>query len=293
MSAAETARRAAAAAGDRSGRPVAAPPVAERIGAILTRGERPPRPGPLTASLAFGWRAMLKIKYVPEQLSDVTVFPIIMVLMFTYLFGGALAGSPGEYLQYLLPGILVTGVVMTTMYTGATVNADIATGVFDRFRTLPVWRPAALVGLLLGDVVRYLLAAATMLAVGTAIGFRPAGGVTGVLAGVGLLAVFAVAFSWVWTLLGLLLRTPRSVMGVSLLVIFPLTFLSNVFVDPATMPGPLRAFVAVNPITHVVAAVRGLMGGVPDGGEVGWVLTASAVLVAVFGPLAMRRYDRR
>ena len=232
-------------------------PSAEALATVLAPGAPPPRPSALSASLTFGWRAMLKIKHVPEQLFDVTAFPIIMTLMFTYLFGGALAGSPREYLQFLLPGIMVTSVVMITMYTGVGLNTDIEKGVFDRFRTLPVWRPAALVGMIFGDVLRYVLAAVVILAVGLVLGFRPGGGVLGVLAGIGLLVVFSFAFSWVWTLFGLILRSEKSVMGVSMMVLFPLTFLSNVFVDPSTMPGWLQAFVKVNPITHLVAAVRG------------------------------------
>src|ERR1044071_4389806 len=159
-------------------------PSAEVLAAVLAPGERPPRPGALSASLTFGWRAMLKIKHVPEQLFDVTAFPIIMVLMFTYLFGGALAGSPRDYLQFFLPGIMVTSVVMITMYTGVGLNTDIEKGVFDRFRTLPLWRPAALVGMIFGDVLRYILAATTIMVVGLILGFRPAGGAPGVVAGV-------------------------------------------------------------------------------------------------------------
>ena len=200
----------------------------------------------------FGWRALLKIKHVPEQLFDVTAFPIIMVLMFTYLFGGAIGGTPRDYLQFFLPGIMVTSVVMITMYTGVGLNTDIEKGVFDRFRTLPVWRPSALVGMIFGDVLRYVLAALVILGVGLVLGFRPEGGVVGVLAGVGLLVVFSFAFSWVWTMFGLVLRSEKSVMGVSMLVLFPLTFASNIFVDPATMPGWLRRFVEVNPISHLV-----------------------------------------
>ena len=132
------------------------------------------------ASLTFGWRAMLKIKHVPEQLFDVTAFPIMMVLMYTYLFGGALAGSPSEYIQYLLPGILVMSVSIITMYTGLAVNIDIEKGVFDRFRSLPIWRPSTMVGYLLGDAVRYLLASIVMLTVGLIMGFRPDGGFPGV-----------------------------------------------------------------------------------------------------------------
>jgi ABC-2 type transport system permease protein len=268
-------------------------PSAETLGAVLAPGARPPRPSALSASVTFGWRAMLKIKHVPEQLFDVTAFPIIMTLMFTYLFGGALAGSTTEYLQFLLPGIMVTSVVMITMYTGVGLNTDIEKGVFDRFRTLPVWRPSALVGMIFGDVLRYILAATVILTVGLILGFRPGGGVVGVLAGIGLLVVFSFAFSWVWTMFGLILRSEKSVMGVSMLVLFPLTFLSNVFVEPSTMPGWLQAFVKVNPITHLVAAVRSTMSGAPDAGAITWVVASSAVFVAVFGALTMYRYNRR
>jgi ABC-2 type transport system permease protein len=268
-------------------------PAPEAIGAVLAPGSRPARPSALSASLTFGWRAVLKIKHVPEQLFDVTAFPVIMVLMFTYLFGGALAGSPREYLQFLLPGIMVTSVVMITMYTGVGVNTDIEKGVFDRFRTLPIWRPAALVGAIFGDLLRYVLAATTIILVGLVLGFRPAGGVLGVLAGVGLLVVFSFAFSWIWTMFGLFLRSEKSVMGVSMLVLFPLTFLSNVFVSPKTMPGWLQGFVAANPITHLVAGVRSLMAGRPDTGEIIWVLVAGAVITAVFGTLTMRLYNRK
>jgi ABC-2 type transport system permease protein len=268
-------------------------PAADTLGAVLASGEQPPRPSALSASITFGWRAMLKIKHVPEQLFDVTAFPLMMTLMFTYLFGGALAGSTTDYLQYLLPGIMVTSVIMITMYTGVGLKTDIEKGVFDRFRTLPVWRPAALVGAVLGDVLRYVMASTTIFVVGLVMGFRPAGGVLGVLAGVGLLVVFSFAFSWIWTFLGLVMRTEKSVMGVSMLVLFPLTFLSNVFVEPSTMPGWLQVFVDVNPITHLVAAVRGLMSGVIDTGEVAWVLVAGAAILAVFGALTMYRYNRK
>jgi ABC-2 type transport system permease protein len=129
--------------------------------------------------------------------------------------------------------------------------------------------------------------------VGLVLGFRPGGGVLGVLAGIGLLIVFSFAFSWIWTMFGLFLRSEKSVMGVSMLVLFPLTFLSNVFVQPTTMPGWLQAFVGVNPITHLVAAVRSVMAGSPDTGEITWVLVSSAVVVAIFGTLTMRLYNRK
>lgn len=270
-----------------------APVSAESLAALLVSGERPPRPSALSASLTFGWRAVLKIKHVPEQLFDVTAFPIMMVLMYTYLFGGALAGSPKEYIQFLLPGILVMSVVMITMYTGVSVNTDIEKGVFDRFRSLPIWRPSTMVGYLLGDALRYTIASLVMLTVGMIIGYRPDGGVGGVLAGVALLVVFSFAFSWVWTMFGLLLRSEKSVMGVSMMMLFPLTFLSNIFVDPKTMPGWLQAFVNNSPITHLSSAVRELMAGDWPADEIAWSLGWAGLFVLVFGPITMRLYNRK
>lgn len=268
-------------------------PTADDLAALLVNKERPPRPSALSASMTFGWRAMLKIKHVPEQLFDVTVFPVMMVLMYAYLFGGALAGSVSEYIQFLLPGVMVMSVVMITMYSGVAVNTDIAKGVFDRFRTLPIWRPAPMVGYLLGDVVRYVIAAIVILGVGLAIGYRPDGGVLGIAAGVLLLLVFSFSFSWIWTMFGLMLRTEKSVMGVSMMVIMPLTFLSNVFVDPKTMPGWLQAFVNNSPVSELASAVRELMAGNWPAHDIAVTLGWSVALVLVFGTWTMRLYNRK
>jgi ABC-2 type transport system permease protein len=269
----------------------AAQPIAEQaLRDTLAVRERPSTTTALSASLTFGWRALLKIKHIPEQLFDVTMFPIMFLLLFTYLFGGALAGSTGEYLQFVLPGILVMTVTMITMYTGSTLNTDITKGVFDRFRSLPIWQPSVLVGALLGDAVRYSLASIVIVVLGVALGFRPDAGLHGVLAAFGLLLVFCFALSWIWTLFGLLMRKPESVMYAAMMVLFPLTFMSNILVDPATMPGWLQAFVGVNPISHLVTATRGLMHGSVTAAEIGIVLAMSAALVAVFGPLTMRRF---
>jgi len=249
-----------------------------------------PRPGPVSASLTHGWRALLKIKHIPEQLLDATLYPVIFTLMFTYLFGGALAGSTGDYLQFFLPGVMVMNVVMITMYTGGALNTDVAKGIFDRFRTLPVWRPSVLVGALLADALRYAVAAGIVLALGVALGYRPQAGVLGVLGAIALLLIFSFSLSWIWTMLGLILRTEKSVMGVSMMVLFPLAFISNIIVDPATMPSGLQVAVDLNPITHLVTAVRGLMDASGTLGQVGLVLGISAALVAVFGPVTMRLY---
>ena len=258
----------------------------------LAATARPPRAGAASAAITFGWRGMLKVKHVPEQLLDVTITPVMFVLMFTYLFGGAIAGSTGEYLDYILPGILVMSVLFTTVYSGIALNTDLTKGVVDRFRSLPIWRPAPLVGALLGDSVRYVLAGTVIILLGVALGFRPEAGVPGVVAALGLVVVFAFGLSWVFTTLGLIMRSPNAVMNAGFMGIFPLTFLSNVFVDPATLPAGLEAFVDVNPISILATASRGLMEGNADAGDIGIVLAAAAVLTAVFAPLTTRLYRR-
>lgn len=261
--------------------------------AALGAGERPPRANALSSSLTFGWRALLKIKHVPEQLFDVTMFPILFTLMFTFVFGGAISGSTGEYLQYALPGILTQTVVFITMYTGLTINTDIDKGVFDRFRSLPVWRASLLVGALLGDTLRYGLASFMVLIVGVLIGYRAPGGIVGVLLAVLLLLVFCFSLSWLWLIVGLKVRSPNAVMGTSMMVLFPLTFVSSVFAPPETMPGWLEAFVEVNPVTLLCEAARGLMDDVPDGGDILVVLVLSAAITAVFAPIALRLYNTK
>ncbi len=263
---------------------------AATLRAALSTRTRPPRPGPLSASLTFGWRAIRKIRHVPMQLFDVTMFPIMFTLIFTFLFGGALAGSPREYLQVLLPGILVMTVTMITVYTGMALNTDIHKGVFDRFRSLPIWRPAVLAGMMLADAARYTMAAAVVIALGIVLGFRPGGGPLGVVAAVALLIVFSSSLSWIWSSIGMKMQTPETVMQMSMTVLFPLTFASNVFVDPDTMPGWLQAFVKVNPISHVTTACRELMHGSIETGAIGWVLLWSAGLTLVFAPLTLRLY---
>ena len=270
----------------------ATPADAAAVRRAIASGERPARPGPLSQAVTFGWRGMLKVRHVPEQLLDVTVTPVMFVLMFTYLFGGAIAGSTQQYLQYLLPGILVMSVLFTTVYAGIALNTDLTKGVVDRFRSMPVWRPAPLVGSLLGDAVRYVIAGTVIIGLGLLLGFRPEGGAVGVVAALGLVVVFSFGLSWVFAVLGLLLRSPNAVMNAGFMGIFPLTFLSNVFVDPATLPGPLEAFVEVNPISTLASASRGLMAGSADASDIVTVLVVAAVLAAVFAPLTTVLYRR-
>jgi len=256
----------------------------------LATTPRPPRASALAATLSFGWRGMLKVKHVPEQLLDVTITPVMFVLMFTYLFGGAIAGSTGEYLDYILPGILVMSVLFTTVYSGVALNTDLTKGVVDRFRSLPIWRPAPLVGALLGDSVRYLVAGTVIVVLGVILGYRPGAGVGGVIAALALVIAFAFGLSWVFTTLGLLLRSPQAVMNAGFMGIFPVTFLSNVFVDPDTLPSGLEAFVNANPVSILATCSRGLMEGNADGGDIAIVLGTAVALTAIFAPLTLRLY---
>jgi len=269
------------------------PADAAAVRSAIASTPRPPAPGRLSAALTFGWRGMLKIKHVPEQLLDVTVTPVMFVLLFTYLFGGAVAGSTAQYRDYLIPGILVMSVLFTTVYSGISLNTDVTKGVVDRFRSLPIWRPAPLVGSLLGDSVRYLLAGTVIIVLGVALGYRPGAGVLGVIEALLLVVVFSFGLSWVFTTLGMLLRSPNAVMNAGFMAIFPLTFLSNVFVDPSTLPGPLEAFVNVNPISTLATASRGLMEGDVAGSDIIVVLAVAAALTAVFAPLTTRLYRSR
>jgi len=236
---------------------------------------------------------MLKVKHVPEQLLDVTITPVMFVVMFTYIFGGAIAGSTAEYLDYILPGILVMSVLFTTVYSGVALNTDLTKGVVDRFRSLPIWRSAPLVGSLLGDSVRYLVGGTVIIVLGLILGYRPDAGIVGVLAALGLVIVFSFGLSWVFMTIGLVLRSPSAVLNAGFMGIFPLTFLSNVFVKPETLPSGLEAFVNVNPISVLADASRGLMAGNAATADIAIVLGVAAGLTAVFAPLTTRLYRSR
>lgn len=261
--------------------------------AALASTPRPDRPSALSAALTFGWRGMLKIKHVPEQLIDATMTPVLFTLMFTFMFGGAIAGSTDEYLRFILPGILVMSVLFTTVYSGVALSTDASKGVTDRFRSLPVWRPAPLVGAVLGDTVRYLCAGTVVIAVGLALGYRPEAGPVGVVWALLLVVAFAFGLAWVFTTAGLLLRTPSAVMNGGFMVLFPLTFLSNAFVAPETLPDWLEAVVDANPVSHLVTAARGLMDDTVTRGQVSLVLATAVALTAVFAPLTTRLYGGR
>ena len=262
------------------------------VHSVLAAGPTPAAPSALSTVLTLAWRAMLKIKHVPFQLFDVVITPIMFTLLFTYIFGGALAGSPREYIQYLLPGILVQTIVFITVYTGVGLNTDIQKGLYDRFRSLPMWQPSPLFGALLGDVFRYSLAGAIIIVVGFIIGFRPAGGFMALVWSMLLILVFCFALSWLWIIVGMLMKTPETVMTMSFVFLMPLTFASDIFVRLETMPGWLQAVVGRNPVTLLARATRGLMHGNVVMSDVWWVLISSALITAIAVPIAMRLYYR-
>ena len=254
--------------------------------------ETPQPAGAFANTMTFAWRALLKIKHTPEQLFDVVITPIMFTVLFTFMFGGALAGSPREYLQFLLPGILVQTVTFTTIYTGFTLNTDIGRGIYDRFRSMPLWQPAPLVGAMAGDVVRYTVSSTIVVLVGLVLGYRPATGIMGIVLAILLLDLAAFGIGWVFTTLALWVSTPGTVMTLSWVVMMPLTFASNIYVDPATMPGWLQSFVAVNPIALIVTAVRGILAGAPSMQDIALSLVAPGLITVLCAPVAMALYRR-
>jgi len=244
-------------------------------------------------SLTMAYRGLLKIKHNPEQLFDVVIQPIIFTFMFTYIFGGAISGDVKSYLPIIIPGILVQTVITTSIVTGTQLREDMDKGVFDRFKSLPIARIAPLSGALIADIVRYLIATSITFAVGIAMGYRPGGGVVGVVCAALLVMVCAFAISWIFALMGVLMSKASAVQGVSMMILFPLTFMSNAFVPADTMPGWMQAFVNVNPVSHLVTAVRELANDGHFGIHAVWALLGAAVIVAVMAPLTVRTYMRK
>jgi ABC-2 type transport system permease protein len=272
--------------------PAEAPALQEPVLRKALASTHPKRASAFSATLTFGWRGMLKVKHVPEQLIDVTITPVMFTLLFIYLFGGAIAGSTSAYRDFILPGVLVVAVLFTTVYSGVAINTDVTKGVVDRFRSLPIWPSAPLLGALIGDMVRYLVAATVIIVLGLILGFRPDNGVPGVIAAVGLVVLFSFGLSWVFTSLGLVMRSPNATINAGFISIFPLTFLSNVYVEPSTLPAGLEAFVNANPISHLTSACRGLMDGSLQAENLIVVLGTTALLTAIFLPLTTYLYRR-
>lgn len=260
----------------------------------VAASEQGPRPFPLLRhSLVLAGRAVRKIRRTPEQFIDVTLQPIIFVLLFVYVFGGAVSGSTHEYLQYVLPAIMVQTVLFSSLSIGVNLNTDIKKGVFDRFRSLPIARSAPLIGAVGAEVVRFAVSVIVLMGFGYVLGFRVGTDPLSAVAGCLLVIAFALCMSWVAVFLGTWLRESGAVQGIGFLVLFPLTFGSNTFVPTATLPGWLQAWVKINPVTHLTDAIRGLLVGGPVAGPVAWSVLCGALILAIFAPLAVTTYRRK
>jgi len=247
----------------------------------------------LSQTMSMAWRALKKMRRNPEQFFDVTIQPILFTAMFAYIFGGAISGDVKSYLPLMIPGILAQTVLTTCMATGVQLREDMDKGVFDRFKSLPIARIAPLAGPMVADLVRYTIAATLTFAMSILVmGYRPGGGVLGVTGAIVLAIFTGWCLAWAFTFLGTIAKSAQAVQGFSMLILFPLTFLSNAYVPVDTLPGWLQAFVKVNPVSHLVSAARSLAndGAVTD--QVGYTLLASLAVIAVFAPLSVRSYKR-
>ncbi|MCW2497491.1 ABC transporter permease [Jatrophihabitans sp.] len=254
----------------------------------------PPRLRLLRHSLVLAKRNLVKTWRTPEQLIDVTLQPIIFLILFVYVFGGAIShGSQHQYLEFVLPGLLGQGIAMGSVALGQNLNADIEKGLFDRFRSLPIARSAPLVGAVFADFFRYLTMCMIFIGFGYILGYRITTNPASAVAAIALTIGFALSFCWISVWVGLKARTAGAVQGIMFLLILPLSFGSSTFVKVDTMPGWLQAFVKVNPITHLVGAVRGLMIGGPVTNPLIWTFGWMTGLLAVFVPLALRAYKKR
>ena len=246
----------------------------------------------ISQTLSMAWRALKKMRRNPEQFFDVTLQPLLFTAMFAYIFGGAISGNVTSYLPLLIPGIVAQTVLTTCMASGVQLREDMDKGVFDRFKVLPIARIAPLAGPVVADVVRYLIAATLTFATGVIIGYRPGGGVPGVLAAIALSIFIGWSMAWIFTWIGAIARNARSVQGISMLILFPLTFLSNAFVPVSTLPSALATFVKINPVSLLVSATRDLANNGAVTSQVGWTLLAGLVVIAIFAPLSVRSYRR-
>lgn len=246
----------------------------------------------LSQTMTMAWRATKKMQRNPEQFFDVLVQPLLFTAMFAFIFGGAISGNVQSYLPILIPGILAQTTMTACIATGVQLREDMDKGVFDRFKALPIARIAPLAGPMVADLLRYTIATVLTFATGFAIGYRPGGGAAYVVLAALLVIVTGWSLAWIFTYIGIIGKSAQSVQGMSMMVMFPLTFLSNAYVQASTLPGWLQTFVRFNPVSHVVSAVRDLANTGRVTGEVGWSLLACALVVAVFSTLSVRAYRK-
>ena len=244
-------------------------------------------------SLVMAYRGLIKVRRTPEQLVDVTLQPILFTLMFAYLFGGAIAGNVHAYLPIIIPGILAQTIITCSVAIGVNLRDDMDKGVFDRFRSLPLARIAPLAGALMADAIRYVIVTVLTFSMGYVMGLRPQAGFIGVLEASGLVIFFAWCISWIFAFFGVIAKTATGVQGFSMLLLFPLTFLSNAFVPINTLPKPLKWFAEVNPVSHLINAIRKLLEEGRTGKDSWLSLVGALVIMAVFSFLTVRAYTRK
>jgi ABC-2 type transport system permease protein len=247
----------------------------------------------VSQTMTLAWRATMKMRRNFEQLFDVTIQPLLFTAMFAGIFGGAISGSVGGYLPVIIPGLVGQTVLTACVATGVQLREDMDKGVFDRFKVLPIARIAPLAGPMVADMLRYLIAGTLTFLTGMALGYRPGGGFFGVAAAI-LFGVFAGwSLAWIFTWFGTIGRSAQGVQGISLMVMFPLTFLSNAFVPTNTMPGWLQTFADANPVSHVISAIRDLANDGAVTADLGWAVLGLAVVIAIFAPLSVRSFTRK
>jgi ABC transporter DrrB family efflux protein len=245
-----------------------------------------------TDTLIITERNLVRLPRAPELFIGYTLQPIMFVLLFRYVFGGAISTPGYSYVDFLLPGIIVQNSSFAGFATALGLNEDVRKGLIDRFRSLPMSRAAVLGGRTLADVATNLLSIVILIVTGLLIGFTFHTTFLDAIAGVGLLLLFGYAFSWFLAFLGLLVKSPESVNSIGFIVVFPLTFISSAFVPVASMPEGLKQFAEVNPFTIVVDAIRYLWLGAPAHNDVWGAVVWSLAILAVFAPLAVGRYRR-
>jgi ABC-2 type transport system permease protein/oleandomycin transport system permease protein len=243
-------------------------------------------------TLVLAKRSLLRIPRQPDLLIAFTVQPVMFVLLFVYVFGGAIRTPGYDYVDYLMPGIITQSIAFGGFVTALALTEDLKKGLIDRFRSLPMSRAAVLAGRTLADMVTNAFSLLVLVGVGMLAGFSFHNGVPEVLAGFVLLLLFGYAFSWVFALIGLMVSTPEAANSVGFTAIFPLTFASSAFVPVESMPSWLQAFAEINPFTAVVDAIRALWLGAPAGDSIVLAIGWTVGILAVFAPLAIRRYRR-
>ncbi|NUT35378.1 MAG: ABC transporter permease [Hamadaea sp.] len=263
---------------------------------MSTAVDAAPRLGPITGlrnTFTLAWRSLVSIKHNPFEMLDLSIQPIMFLLLFTYTLGGAISGSTSEYLKFALPGILVQNTIFATMNIGILLNTDLTKGVFDRLRSLPIARWAPLAGRILADTVKQAWSVALLLGFGMLLGFRVGTNAWGVVGTFALMLVFCLAVAWVAVLVGVIASEPEKVQIFLFAFVIPLTFTSNIFAPTETMPGWLQSWVKLNPVTILADAVRGMLNGGPVATPAVQSLLWAAAILAVFAPLAIWRFRRR